>query len=166
MYLAGARPCRAAEGASAAGAWENPVHMSRALICRSSHCELQFHLYTEGSFMTRLCEQIYLTPMTKGNSSLQEDPSIQMDASTQKFRKSVTLYSFYLKIRGGKKYPNFAVHTSTRLEGRSLLPSDLTFQTLRSHLSCNESWEIPKPAGWKCCFPVTTDWLPVMIPVS
>lgn len=60
--------------------------------------------------MTRLLEQIYLTPMTKGNSSLQEDPSIQMDASTQKLRKSVTLCSFYPKIRGGKKYPNFAMH--------------------------------------------------------
>lgn len=98
------------EPAEAAGAWESPVHMSRALICRLSHCELQFHLYTEGSFMTRLLEQIYLTPMTKGNSSLQEDPSIQMDASTQKFRKSVTLCSFYPKTRGGKKYPNFAMH--------------------------------------------------------
>lgn len=60
--------------------------------------------------MTRLLEQIYLTPMTKGNSSLQEDPSIQMDASTQKFRKSVTLCSFYPKTGGGKKYPNFAMH--------------------------------------------------------
>lgn len=52
--------------------------------------------------MTRLPEQIYLTPMTKGNSSLQEDPRIQMDASTERFRKSVTLCSFYPKIRGRK----------------------------------------------------------------
>lgn len=142
------------QGASseAAGTWENPVHMSRALICRLSHCELRFHLYTEGSFMTRLLEQINLTPMTKGDSSLREDPSIQMDASTQKFRKSVTLCSFYPKIRGEKSTQT--LHC-TYAQGWAQVKGDLCchqishlkHSTFPLHLSSNVSWQIPKPAG-------------------
>lgn len=52
-----------------------------------------------GGFMSRLLEQIYLSPVTKGNSSLHKDVSIQMDASTQTFGKPVTLCSSYPKIR-------------------------------------------------------------------
>lgn len=37
--------------------------------------------------------------VTKGNSSLREDPGIQMDASTRAFRKSVTLRSSRPRIQ-------------------------------------------------------------------
>lgn len=61
--------------------------------------------------MSRLLEQIYLTPLTKGNSSLQEDPSIQMDASTQTFRKSVILHSSCPKMRVKKAPKPTMLHT-------------------------------------------------------
>lgn len=80
--------------------------------------------------MTRLLEQIYLTPVTKGNSSLQEDPSIQMDASTQKFRKSVTLCSFYPMIRGEKRTQT--LHC-THAQGWAQLKGDLCCHQI-SHL--------------------------------
>jgi len=52
--------------------------------------------------MSRLPEQIYLTPVTKGNSRLQEDPSIQMDASTRAFRKPAVLHNSCPKIQANK----------------------------------------------------------------
>lgn len=52
--------------------------------------------------MSRLPKQIYLTPVTKGNSRLQEDPSIQMDASTRAFTKPAVLHSSCPKSQAKK----------------------------------------------------------------
>ena len=73
--------------------------------------------------MSRLLEQIYLTPMTKGNSSLHEDSSIQMDASTQTFRKICHPVQLPSQDTSEKKHPNptFCRHA----QGWGQLRSDL-----------------------------------------
>lgn len=98
--------------------------------------------------MSRLFEQIYLTPVTKENSSLQEDPSIQMDASTRTFRKSVTLRSSYPKNRVGKKHPNptFCTHAQGWGQLRSpLSASDLTPQMQCVPLAAQLQHELGNP---------------------
>lgn len=95
--------------------------------------------------MSRLLEQIYLTPVTKENSSLQDDPSIQMDASTQTFRKSVTLHSSYHKLRVGKKPPKpNTLHTCTRLR-KDPSASDLTPQVQCTPLAAQLQHELGNP---------------------
>lgn len=56
--------------------------------------------------MSRPLERIYLTPVTKGNSSLQEDPGIQMDANTRTFRKICHPVLLLSQHQSEKKHPN------------------------------------------------------------
>lgn len=103
--------------------------------------------------MSRPLERIYLTPVTKGNSSLQEDPSIQMDANTRTFRKICHPVLLLSQHQSEKKAPKPNIfHTGTRLgsaEERLLPALDLIPQVQCAPLT--------KPAGRKCCFPVTSD---------
>lgn len=96
--------------------------------------------------MSRLLEQIYLTPVTKGNSSLQEDPSIQMDASTQTFRKICHLTQLLSQVQSEekKKAPKLKIWLGST-EERPLLASGLTPQAQCGPLAAQLQHELGSP---------------------